>query len=97
MKEILRYLYTGKLRLELNTLMGIIKLASFLGLDQVTKSCKTYLFSPVLNAFDLCILYCEIRDDATDFEDMRKLLCDIIPEKVDGEILCRVLTEIWVD
>lgn len=31
-----------------------------------------------------------------DFEDMRDFLSSLIPEKVENEILCRVLKEIWI-
>ncbi len=31
-----------------------------------------------------------------DFEDMRDYLSSLIPEKVENEILCRVLKEIWI-
>ena len=95
MKEILRYLYTGKLRVDISNIMGVLKIASFLGLEALAASCKKYLLNGFLNAFDLCILYCEVRDDASDFDEMRSFLCSIIPDKVDSDILCRVLKEIW--
>jgi hypothetical protein len=75
MKEIMRYLYTGKLKVDLSTAMGVLKIASFLGLDSLVESCKNYLLNGFLNAFDLCILYCEVRDEATDFDEMRSFLC----------------------
>ena len=96
MKEILKYHYTGKLRVDISNIMGVVRISAFLGLDQLTQACKQYLLNGFLNAFDLCILYCEVRDEAADFEDMRAFLCRIIPDKVDSDILCRVLREIWV-
>ena len=64
MKEILRYLYTGKLKVDISSVMGVLKIASFLNLEKLTKDCKKYLLSGYLNAFDLCILYCEVRDES---------------------------------
>eukprot|EP00347_Sterkiella_histriomuscorum_P016229 403353994 len=95
MKEILKYLYTGKLKVDISNIMGVLKIASFLGLDQLTQSCRQYLINGYFNAFDLCILYCEVREENQDFDEMRKFLSKIIPPKVDNEILCRVLKEIW--
>ena len=63
MKEFLKYIYTGKLKIDISNIMGILKIASFLGMEALNKSCKEYLTSGYLNAFDLCILYCEVRDD----------------------------------
>jgi hypothetical protein len=37
-----------------------------------------------------------VRDEQNDFEDMRHFLSSIIPDKVETDILCRVLKEIWV-
>lgn len=75
--------------------MGVLKIASFLGLESLTADCKQYLLNGYFNAFDLCILYCEVRDENTDFDEMRSFLAKIIPEKIDISILCRVLKEIW--
>ena len=63
MKEFLKYIYTGKLKIDISTIMGILKIASFFGMDELNQSCKVYLTNGYLNAFDLCILYCEVRDD----------------------------------
>lgn len=76
--------------------MGVMKISSFFNMDELVKSCKTYLTSEQLNAFDLCVLYCEVRDDNTDFDDMRSFLTNLIPNKIDNEILCKVLKEIWI-
>ncbi|CDW84708.1 kelch-like protein 38 [Stylonychia lemnae] len=95
MREILKYMYTGKLKIDVSSIMGVLKIASFLGLESLTSSCKQYLLNGYFNAFDLCILYCEVRDESTDFDEMRQFLVGIIPEKIENDILCRVLKEIW--
>lgn len=95
MRDILKYIYTGQMKIELQNIMGVLKIASFLGLEQLTTACRQYLLNGYLNAFDLCILYCEVRDDFADFDEMRSFLASIIPEKIDNGILCRVLKEIW--
>ena len=33
MKEILKYLYTGKLRVDISNIMGVVRISAFLGLD----------------------------------------------------------------
>ena len=96
MREFLRYLYTGKLRIELASVMGIMRISSYFNMEELVKSCKMYLRSGKLNAFDLCILYCEVRESATDFDEMRSFLTQLIPKKMDNRILCRVLKRIWV-
>jgi len=96
MREILRYIYTGKLRVDISSLMGVLKISSYLGLDRLMADCKRYLLNGYLNAFDLCILYCEVRQESDDFEDMRQFLTGIIPDKVDTDILCKVLRELWI-
>lgn len=96
MREFLRYLYTGKLRIQLESVMGIMRISSYFNMDELVKSCKMYLRSGKLNAFDLCILYCEVRENATDFDEMRSFLTQLIPKKMDNRILCRVLKRIWV-
>lgn len=96
MNEVLRYIYTGRLKIDITNIMGVLRIASFLGLELLTQACKQYLLNGFLNAFDLCLIYCQVRDDSTDVEEMRSFLVSIIPEKVDNEILCKVLKEIWV-
>lgn len=71
MREILRYIYTGYLKIDIGNIMGVLKIASFLGLESLTSSCKQYLVNGYFNAFDLCILYCEVREESTDFDEMR--------------------------
>jgi len=65
MKEFLRYLYTGKLKFDISQLIGILRIASFFGMEELMEACKSKLSNPAqLNAYDLCILYCEVRDCA---------------------------------
>ena len=64
MKEFLKYIYTGKLKLDTSNVLGILKVASFFGMDELCLSCKQYLTSEYLNAFDLCMLYCEVREES---------------------------------
>lgn len=61
--------------------MGIMRISSYFNMDELVKSCKMYLRSGKLNAFDLCILYCEVREE--DFDDMRGFLTSLIPKKMD--------------
>jgi len=97
MREFLRYIYTGKLAIDLSTVMGVMKISSFFNVDDLVKACKSYLTSEDhLNAFDLCVLYCEVRDEAHDFDDMRSFLTRLIPLRMDNQILCKVLKEIWI-
>ena len=96
MREILAYIYTGRLKVDIATIMGVLKIASYLGLERLIKDCKKQLTNGLLNAFDLCILYCEVREESNDFDEMRAFLSQIIPEKVETDIICRVLKEIWV-
>jgi hypothetical protein len=91
MREVMRYIYTGSLRVDVVTLMGVLRIASFLGLEKLIKDCKAYITNDFINAFDLCIMYGESRD----FEEMRAFLSSIIPQRVEPDILCRVLKEIW--
>jgi hypothetical protein len=74
MKDTLRYIYTGKLKIDISSIIGVLRIASYLGLERLMKDCKSYLLKGYLNAFDLCILYCEVRNEDEDFEDMRSFL-----------------------
>lgn len=96
MREFIRYLYTGKLKIQLTSVMGIMRISSYFNMEELVKACKSYLKSDKLNALDLCILYCEVREGAQDFDDMRGFLTTLIPKKMDNRSLCRVLAEIWV-
>lgn len=40
MKEFLRYVYTGKLKVDISNIMGILKIASFFGLGDLNEACK---------------------------------------------------------
>lgn len=91
MREYLRYLYTGRLTIELASVMGIMRIASYFNMDELVKSCKFYLTSDSLTALDLCLLYCEVRQGSQDFDDMRSFLTQLIPKKMDNDILCRVI------
>ena len=95
MKAFLRYLYTGKLKIELKTVMGVMKISSYFNMEDLVKACKNFLTGEHLNAFDLCLLYCEVRSESHDFDDMRAFLTQLIPAKIDNTILCRVLRNIW--
>ena len=65
MRELLKYLYTGKLNLDISQIMGVLRIASFFGMEEPVESVKIKLADPsFLNAYDLCILYCEVRDYA---------------------------------
>lgn len=96
MKEFLKYVYTGRLKVDISNIMGILKIASFFGMGELNKACKVFIQHGYLNAFDLCILYCEVREEASDFDEMRSFLSLIIPAKIDSDIICRVLKEIWI-
>lgn len=74
MREFLKYVYSGKLRIDISNIMGILKISSFFGIEVLQKSIKQYLISGYLNAFDLCILYCEVREESQDFDEMRTFL-----------------------
>lgn len=96
MREFLRYLYTGKLAIDLSTVMGVMKISSYFNIDSLVKACKQFLMSDSLNAFDLCMLYCEVRDESHDFDDMRAFLTRLIPRRMDNFLLCKILKEIWI-
>jgi hypothetical protein len=74
MRAFLRYLYTGKLSIEVATVMGVMKISSYFNMEELVKACKEYLTGKHLSAFDLCHLYCEVRDECDDFDDMRGFL-----------------------
>jgi len=79
MKEFLRYIYTGKLKVELTSIMGVLKIASFLGVESLMAACKHFLSSGLFNVFDLCLLYREVRETHNDFEEMRSFFTNLIP------------------
>ena len=96
MREFLKYLYTGKLNFNISQVMGILRISSFFGMEDLTESCKSQLTNPsYLNAYDLCILYCEVRDQ--DFDDMKSFLTNLIPKRLESHMICSILKEIWVE
>ena len=50
-----------------------------------------------MSAYDLCILYCEVRDLSQDFDDMKLFLTELIPKRIENHMICSILKEIWVD
>ena len=89
MKEFLKYLYTGKLQLDLSQVMGILRIASFFNMEELTEACKEKLNDPnYLNAYDLCLLYCEVRDFTQDFDDMKQFLTKLIPKRLQNHMIC---------
>mgnify|MGYP001076511324 CR=1 FL=1 len=78
--------------------MGILRISSFFGIEDLTESCKAQLTNPsYLNAYDLCILYCEVREFAQDFDDMKSFLTELIPKRLESHMICSILKEIWVE
>lgn len=97
MREFLKYLYTGKLTLEIAQIIGILRIASFFGMEDLMEACKSQLTEPgYLNAYDLCILYCEVRDLSQDFDDMKAFLTELIPKRLQNHMICSILKEIWI-
>lgn len=83
MKEFLKYLYTGKLSLKVDQIIGILRIASFFGMVDLMEACKSHLTEPnLLSAYDLCILYCEVRDFSQDFDDMKAFFTELIPKRL---------------
>lgn len=76
MKEILKYVYTGKLKIELGTTIEVLKIASFFGLDALIKAYKSYMQSGYLNVFDLCLMYRELATN--DFDEFKQFLTNLI-------------------
>ena len=54
--------------------MGVMKISSYFNMEELVKACKGYLTGDHLSAFNLCQLYCEVRDEVDDFDDMRAFL-----------------------
>ena len=40
MREFLKYLYTGKIKLDIGHIMGILRIASFFGMEDLIDACK---------------------------------------------------------
>lgn len=53
MRIFLEYVYTGKLKMQLRTLMGVLRIASFFTMSMVIESCKSILDSDYFTALDL--------------------------------------------
>ena len=97
MREFLKYLYTGKLNIDIVKIMGILRISSFFGMEKLMETCKLQLTDPNnLNAYDLCVLYCEVRECSQDFDDMKSFLTELIPKRVENHMICSILKEIWV-
>jgi hypothetical protein len=78
--------------------MGILRIASFFNMEELIEACKAKLTDPsLLNAYDLCILYCEVRDHTQDFDDMKAFLTMLIPKRLENHMICQILKEIWID
>lgn len=96
MREFLKYLYTGKLCLTIDKIMGILRISSYFGMEKLVDTCKAQLTDPsILSASDLCKLFCEVRDQGQDFDDMRAFLTEVIPKRVDNQMVPGILREIW--
>lgn len=77
--------------------MGILRISSFFGMEKLVETCKIQLTDPnILNAYDLSLLYCEVRDCSQDFDDMKAFLTSLIPKRVENHMICSILKEIWV-
>lgn len=97
MKEFLKYLYTGKLTLDVEQIIGILRIASFFGMVDLMEACKAHLNEPsFLDAYDLCVLYCEVRDFSQDFDDMKAFFTELIPKRLENHMICKILKEIWI-
>ena len=40
MREFLKYLYTGKLSLTIDKIMGILRISSYFGMEKLVDTCK---------------------------------------------------------
>jgi hypothetical protein len=74
----------------------MLRIASFFGMEDLLEACKAQLTDPsCLNAYDLCVLYCEVRDLVADFDDMKQFLTELIPKRIENDMICQILKEIW--
>jgi hypothetical protein len=74
-----------------------LRIASFFGMEEPAESAKVKMADPsYLNAYDLCIMYCEVRDYAQDFDDMKLFLTELIPKRLESHMICSILKEIWI-
>ena len=93
MKIYLEYVYTGKLRIQLRTIMGVLRIASFWSMEIIMNSWKRVMDSDYFTAFDLCHLYKQARYN--DFDGMLSYLSELIPKKTTNETIWKILKEIW--
>ena len=93
MRIFLEYIYTGKLKMELRTIVGVLRIASFYSMPLILDSCKSIMDSDFFTALDLCHLYKEVRSN--DFDGMLNYLSDLIPKRTTNETICKILKEIW--
>lgn len=78
--------------------MGILRIASFFGMEDLIDACKGQMNDPnYMTAYDLCILYCEVRDLSQDFDDMKSFLTELIPKRIENHMICSILKEIWIN
>ena len=93
MKIFLEYLYTGKMKMELRTIIGVLRIASFYSMPIIMESWKSIMDSDFFTALDLCHLYKEVRDN--DFDGISNYLSELIPKRTTNETIWRILKEIW--
>jgi hypothetical protein len=93
MRIFLQYVYTGKLKIHLRTLIGVLRVASYFNMSIIMDSCKNILDSDYFTALDLCQLYKETRTH--DFDGMCSHLSELIPKRTCNESICKILKEIW--
>lgn len=41
MREFLKYLYTGRMNFNISQIMGILRISSFFGMEDLTEACKS--------------------------------------------------------
>ena len=95
MRIFLKYVYTGKLKMQLRTLTGVLRIASYFNMSYIMDSCKSILESDYFTALDLCQLYKDTR--LNDFDGMCSYLSDLIPKRTTNESICKILKEIWIE
>lgn len=76
-------------------IIGVLRIASYFGLDSLIEQVKKILSSDRFKAIDLCPLYKEVQD--RDFDGMKQFLTDNIPKKANSMQICRIIKEIWTD
>ena len=61
MRLFLSYVYTGKLTLRASSIVGVMRIASYFGVDTLIEQTKKMLASDRFKALDLCPLYKEVQ------------------------------------